>query len=348
MTGHWNAGKLRPPTMGVLAICAWVLVWVTTAGGLAGCSSPFPSSPPVSTEGGTAGMPTIEPVALGTDEPLRVVASTSIVADVVQHVGGDLVALTVLVPPGSDPHAFQPTPQEMAAVSDAHVFFINGAGLETFVEDLLSSVGHETPVVPLSDGVELLRLESDATHEQAEERGELRFDPHTWFDPHNVMIWCDNIVTALSGLDPAHGEVYQTNAQAYRAELEDLDAWIRETVAQVPAQNRKLVTDHTAFSYFAHRYGFQQVGAIFPGYSTLSSPSAQDLAALEDEIRAYGVPAIFVGRTVNPDLAQRVAEDTGVRLVFLYTGSLSEPGGPADDYVALMRYDVSAITEALK
>ncbi len=341
MNRHRNFGKL-------FVFTVWILIWLTTVAGLVRCSSPSSTSVLTGGEGVAAGMPTIESVTLGADELLRVVASTSIVADVVQHVGGEMVSLTVLVPPDSDPHAFQPTPQEMAAVSNAHVFFINGAGLETFVEDLLSSVGGDVPVVPLSYGVELLHLEGDTAHEQTEGEGELRFDPHTWFDPYNVMIWCDNIVTVLGALDPAHKEMYQANAQAYREKLEGLDAWIREMVAQVPAQNRKLVTDHTAFSYFAHRYGFEQVGAIFPGYSTLSSPSAQDLAALEDKIRAYSVPAIFVGRTINPDLAQRVAEDTGVRLVFLYTGSLSEPGGPADDYIAFMRYDVSAIAEALR
>jgi ABC-type Zn uptake system ZnuABC Zn-binding protein ZnuA len=108
-----------------------------------------------------------------------------------------------------------------------------------------------------------------------------------------------------------------------------------------------LVTDHTWFSYLARRYGFTQVGAVFPGYSTLAEPSAQELAALEDAIREFGVQAIFVSMTVNPDLAQRVADDTGTRLISLYTASLSEPGGPADDYLSLMRYNVAAIAGAL-
>jgi manganese/iron transport system substrate-binding protein len=162
------------------------------------------------------------------------------------------------------------------------------------------------------------------------------------------MVWTHNIEYALSTLDPDNAEAYEANAKAYQAKLEELDGWIHEQVAQVSETDRKLVTDHTSFSYFAHRYGFEQIGAVFPGYSTLAEPSAQDIAVLEDAIGEFDVAAVFVGITVNPDLAERVAEDTGTLLVFLYTGSLSEPGGPADDYISLMRYNVSAIVEALR
>jgi len=296
-------------------------------------------------------MPPLSPVSLGEGEKLQVVATTSIVADVVQNVGGDLIDLTVLMPPGTDPHTFEPTPQDVVAVANAHVVFVNGAGLEVFLEPLLESAGvRKARVVPVSYGVEL--RESEGEHEEtgAPESGHEHggFDPHTWFDPHNVMVWVHNIEQALSALDPANARAYAANADAYQARLRDLDVWIREQVAQVPEANRKLVTDHTAFTYLAHRYGFEQAGAVVPGYSTLAAPSAQELAALEGIIRAFGVKAIFVGMTVNPDLARRIAQDTGIRLVFLYTGSLSEPGGPAGDYLSLMRYDVSAIVDALK
>jgi len=290
-------------------------------------------------------MPPLTAATLGAGERLRVVATTSIVADVVQNVGGDLIDLRTLIPVGADPHAFEPTPQDAAAVADAHIVFANGAGLEEFLEPLLESAGEGKTVVPVSYGVELLQFEGE--HEEEEEHHHGGADPHTWLDPRNVMVWAHNIEHTLGALDPTHAETYQTNAEAYEAELEALDAWIREQVAQVPEASRKLVTDHTAFSYFARRYGFEQVGAVFPGYSTLAEPSAQELAALEDAIREHGVRAVFVGMTVNPDLARRVAGDTGTRLVFLYTGSLSEPGQGADDYCSFMRYNVSAIVEAL-
>ena len=163
-----------------------------------------------------------------------------------------------------------------------------------------------------------------------------------------MVVWTHNIEHALSVLDPANAGAYEASAEAFEAELETLDAWIYEQLAQIPEANRKLVTDHTSFSYLVRRYGLEQVGAVFPGYSTLAEPSAQGMAALEDAIREFGVRAIFVGLTVNPDLAQRVADDTGVQLVFLYTGSLSEPGGPAGDYLSFMRYNVSAVAEALR
>ena len=301
-------------------------------------------------------MPSLSPVTLGEGEKLQAVATTSIVADVVHHVGGDLIDLTVLMPLGTDPHAFEPTPQDAAAVTDAHVVFVNGAGLEIFLEPLLESAGEDVTVVPVSFGIELLQFAGPPAHELEREEEEEEekhhrhggVDPHTWFDPHNVMVWAHNIEYALGTLNPDNAEAYEANASAYEAELQELDAWIREQLAHVPEENRQLVTDHTTFSYFAHQYGFEQIGAVFPGTSTLAQPSAQDLAALEDSIRAFDVQAIFVGLTVNPDLAQRVADDTGTQLVLLYTGSLSEPGGPADDYISLMQYNVSAIAEALR
>ncbi|MCP4539754.1 MAG: zinc ABC transporter substrate-binding protein [Chloroflexi bacterium] len=291
-------------------------------------------------------IPSITAVTLGAGEKLQVIATTSIVADVVQNIGGDLIDLTLLIPLGTDPHAFKPIPQDVVAVADAHVVFANGAGLEEFLEPLLQSAGEGVMIVPVSYGIELLQFGAEHDEEDGQHQGGA--DPHTWFDPHNVMVWAHNIEHALSALDPAHVETYEANAEAYQAQLEALDAWIKEQVSQLPATNRKLVTDHTTFSYLARRYGFEQIGAVFPGYSTLSEPSARELAALEDAIREHDAHAVFVGVTVNPDLAQRVIEDTGTQLVFLYTGSLSKPGGDASDYFSLMRYNVSAIVEALR
>ncbi|MCX7682719.1 MAG: metal ABC transporter substrate-binding protein [Anaerolineae bacterium] len=291
-------------------------------------------------------MPQLRPADLKAGEKLRVVATTNIVADVVHQVGGDLIELTTLLPAGTDPHTFEPTPQDAAALAGAHVVFANGAGLELFLEDLLESVGGEVALVPVSYGVELLTLEEEGEAEAHPHHGEV--DPHVWFDPNHVVVWVSNIEQVLGALDPAHAAAYQANAERYRAELRALDSWIEEMVAQVPVENRKLVVDHKALAYFARRYGFEQVGAVFPGYSTLTEPSARELAALEEVIREHGVRAIFVSTTVNPALAERVARDTGTRLVFLYTGSLSEPGGPADNYIALMRYNTAAIVSALR
>jgi ABC-type Zn uptake system ZnuABC Zn-binding protein ZnuA len=286
-------------------------------------------------------MPSFAPVSLAAGAKLYAIATTSIVADVVGNVGGDHVELKTLMPPGADPHAFEPTPQDIAAVSDAHVIFANGVGLEEFLEPLLESAGATNRVVHVSHGIPLHEAEhEDGHHHDA--------DPHTWTDPNNVVTWVNNIQQTLVALDPANASSYESNASSYEAELHELDAWVREQVSQIPQEQRKIVTDHDIFGYFVERYGFTQVGAIFPGYSTLTEPSAKELAELEDKVRDLDVKAVFVGHTVNPSLAQRVAEDTGVQLVYVYTGSLSQAGEPADSFIAYVRYNVNAIVNALK
>jgi ABC-type Zn uptake system ZnuABC Zn-binding protein ZnuA len=290
-------------------------------------------------------LPDLAPVTLVRSDKLKVVATTSIVGDVVKQVGGSRIDLTVLMPVGSDPHSFDPTPQDIAAVSDAHVVFANGLGLEPFLDALLDNAGAKGRTVYVSLGVRLRGL-GDVHAEEGDHEHEN--DPHTWTDPANVSVWTDNIEVALGALDPEGVEVYAANANGYRSALQDLDHWIEEQVSQIPRAERKLVTDHDTFGYFADRYGFEIVGAVIPGYSTLSAPSAQQLADLQDAIRALGVKAVFVGETVNPVLARRVAEDVGVKLAPLYTGSLSVQDGPASSYRDMMRYNVTQIVDALE
>lgn len=314
-------------------VCGWlvgglVIGLVVACGALGG------------SRGGGSSQPLSE-LSLEAGERVRVVATTDIVADVVANVGGDRIQLTTLIPTGTDPHAFEPTPQDGVAVSQAHVVFANGAGLERFLEPLLESAGRP-PVVYLSQGIKLLSMQGEAVHADAHEA-----DPHIWTDPRNVITWTHTIETALKTLDPAGADQYAANAQAYVAALEELDEWIRAQVAPIPPDRRQIVTDHRLFAYFARAYGFTQVGAVVPAYSTAAEPSAQELAELEDAIRKLGVKAILVGNTVNPALAQRVAQDTGVQLVFIYTGSLGQ-AGQADSYIAYMRYNVEAIVAALK
>ncbi len=162
-------------------------------------------------------------------------------------------------------------------------------------------------------------------HVEGEEHAHEGADPHVWMDPNNVRVWTRNIAAALSDLDPANAAAYQANAERYDQTLQALDAWAQEQVALVAPENRQMVVDHDAFSYFTQRYGFE-----------------------EDAIRQLGVKAVFVGSTVNPALAERVAADTGTQLVFLFTGSLSEPGGGAETYEDFVRHNVNAIVEALK
>ncbi len=292
-------------------------------------------------------LPELSPVPLSAGEKLNVVATTSIVADVVNLVGGDHIVLKTLIPLGSDPHAFEPTPQDIAAVADAHVIFSNGLGLEAFLDALITNAGKQTPLIPVSYGI--LTLGSSEYEEEAENTHDHEdVDPHSWFDPNNVFVWTQNIKSTLQALDPDNASQYEQRAGAYQSELEDLDVWITQQVAQLPEVNRKLVTDHKVFSYFAVRYGFEQIGTVVPGYNASAQPSAQELAELERRIEAHAVKAIFVGKTVNPDMAQQIAEDMGIQLVFLYTGSLTELDGDAGSYVDFMRYNTYAIVESLR
>lgn len=283
----------------------------------------------------------------GTDGRLNVLATTSIVADVVARIGSEHVTVAVLLPPGTDPHTFAPRPQDAAAIADAAIVFANGAGLEEFLHPLLESAGATDKLVEVVAGIELLPFEEE--HLEGDEGDEHEGgDPHTWMDPNNVILWAKNIAAALSAADPEHAADYEANAAAYIVELRDLDAWIRSEVAQVPAESRLLVTDHGVFSYFADEYGFTQVGTITGSFSTNASPSAQELAALEDDIRSFGVRAVFVGETANQSLAEQVAADTGIQIVIIYHEALTDDSGPVPSYLEFMRYNVSAIVEALK
>jgi ABC-type Zn uptake system ZnuABC Zn-binding protein ZnuA len=309
-----------------------LMLGIVALPGLFACSQPAPD-----------GGKTLQPG----DGKLRVLATTTIVGDVVRNVGGDAIQLDVLVPPGVDEHSFQSTPEDVTKVAQADVIFLNGAGLETFLEPLLRNAGKDVRQVSVSEGIQLLQSSAVDLHDQKGESNSSG-DPHVWLDPNNVLIWVENIERALTELAPEYAADTKANAEGYRQALIDLDQWTKDQVSQLPFANRKLVSDHHIFTYFASRYNFQQAGAVIPSYSTLAEPTAKELAALEDAIRQSGVRAIFVGNTSNPALAERVAQDTGVKVVPIYTGSLSKAGGPAENYMDYFRYNVNAIVNALK
>ena len=276
------------------------------------------------------------------DQRIQVMATTSIVGDIVRQVGGDNVNVEILLPLGTDPHSFTPTPQDITRLANSQLVFINGAGLEEFLTAMIKSAGVEVRLVDLSASIPLRSMEVGGIDE---DHGN---DPHTWMDPNNVIIWTGIVAEALIELDPAQQAVYLQNASRVQQDLVDLDRWVRDQVTQVPLERRKLVNDHLVFGYFADRYGFEQIGALIPGFSTLAEPSAKEIAQLEDMIVELGVPALFVGWTTNQNLAQRIAQDTGVRVIPLYTHSLSAEGGEAEHYQDLIRYNVTAIVSGLK
>jgi ABC-type Zn uptake system ZnuABC Zn-binding protein ZnuA len=282
-----------------------------------------------------------------TTNQLPVVATTSILADVVSRVGGNLVSVTTLVPPGVNEHEYQPSPRDIAAVSDAALVFEVGLGLEQFMDTIIRNAAGDITPIEVSNGISAQELLMPHDANTAEQQHEHTTDPHVWLDPANVIVWTENITAALSARDPAGSGTYQANAAAYIAELKALDEWIKSETARIPQEKRLIVTDHMLFNYFAEKYGFTVVGALIPSYSSLAQPSAQEIAALEDAIRQYNVRVILVGNTVNPTLAARVAEDTGTTMVQFYTGSLSNADGPAATYLDYMRFNVKTIVNAL-
>lgn len=314
----------------------WILSMITLlAGVLSGCR---PAG-----EHASDNIRELSPVDLGPGEKLRVVATTNIVGDVVKNVGGNLIDLFILMEPGQDPHSYEPAAADIARLENAHVVFVNGLHLEAALEKNLEAVAENVPVVPVSANVEII----EGGHTNDDEHGDA--DPHTWMDPHNVMIWVEDISAALGALDPANKQAYTDNAAAYIEQLVALDGYIKEQTARIPEQDRKLVTNHEALGYFARRYGFHVIGTVYLGASGLSEPSAGDLAKLIDTIRAEDVRAIFVETTVSDETAQIIAAEAGheVRVLALYTGSIGAPGSGADSYLGMMRANIDTIVSGL-
>jgi ABC-type Zn uptake system ZnuABC Zn-binding protein ZnuA len=267
-----------------------------------------------------------------------ILTTSTILADITRNVAGERLIVESLLPVGADPHSYQPTPQDTAKISRAGVLIVNGAEYEHFLESLLENAGRESMLVEASAG---LRLRTDAGAEHG-------IDPHLWLDPNNVIAYVENIREGLTHFDPDGSQTYQANADAYVTQLQELDAWIAEQIAQIPPAHRVLVTNHEAFGYFAERYGFTVVGTIVESFSSDASPSAQQMASLIDQIRQSEAPAIFLDASDSPALAQQIAAETGVAVVTdLHIESLTD-GAPAGTYIDLMKHNVSRMMEVLK
>jgi len=276
----------------------------------------------------------------GQEQKLRIVATTTIVGDIVRSVAGDAVEVTVLLAPGVDPHEYEPVPGDVRAVSQAALVFLNGAGLEPWLDGLLESAGGETDLVALSDGLALRALEED---------GLVETDPHVWLDVANAIHFAERARDALIAADPSKADTYRGSAEVTIRQLSDLDTWLMAQVDGLPAESRLLVTNHDTFGYFAARYGFTVVGTAFPTGGAQASPSAREIADLIAAIKASGVKAVFTETTLNPDLANTIGQEAGVKVVSgLYTDSLGPADSPAATYIGMMRHDVQAIVEALR
>ena len=272
----------------------------------------------------------------GTGAP-DLLTTTTILADITRNVAGDRLIVESLLPIGSDPHSYQPTPQDIAKLSESKVLIINGADYEHFLESFIENSNGERTLIEASEGLSV-RTDIESKH---------GVDPHLWLDPNNVIVYTENIRDGLMRFDPDGTEIYQSNASTYIEQLTELDAWIEGQVAQVDPERRVLVTNHEAFGYFAERYGFTVVGTIVQSFSSDASPSAQQMAALIDQINHAEAPAIFLDASDNPVLAQQIAAETQVEVITdLYVESLTA-GAPAATYIDMMKHNVTRIVKAL-
>ena len=270
-----------------------------------------------------------------------VVTSTTVFADLVQHVGGDrLAAVQSVVPTGVDVEDYDPRPADLQAVAQAHLLVLNGLALDRWVPRLAQAANPGVPTLVLSDGLPVLGVGTSEDEDIAQHG-----NPHFWLDPQYARVYVQKIHDQLVLLDPDGATTYDTNTGDYLAQLDALDQWIQQQVATVPPENRKLVTFHEAYPYFAARYGFQLIGVIAP--SPGQEPSAGELAQLVQTVKAAQVKAVFSEAQFSPRLVQTLAREAGVQQVVadLYNDSLGDP--PADSYIGLMRYNVQRIVQAL-
>ena len=271
---------------------------------------------------------------------LKVVATFSVIGDFARNVGGDLIELATLAGPGQDTHTFEPNPGSAQSLAEAALVLENGLSFETWLDDLYEASGSRAKRVVVTHGI----VARTAT--EGEEAGET--DPHVWHDVANAIQMVKNIRDAFALADPAHAAIYQANADVYLNQLQELDGWVAAQVERVPENRRKLVTTHDTFGYFAQRYGFEVLGSILPTSTEGASPSAQELAALVEMVKAAGVPAVFAENVSSNSLINQVAAEAGVKVVgSLYTDALGPAGSDGDTYLKMVQFNVTRIVAAL-
>lgn len=272
---------------------------------------------------------------------LRVVATTTQVGSAAAEVGGGDVELTVLLSPGAEAHDFEITPTAAAAIEDSDLILESGAGLETWLEEALQTIGGEDRVHDMSAGVDLRKPDDAAEAEET--------DPHYWLSAPNAIKMVENVRDALIAARPDLADGFTSRAAAYVGRLEAADTEIRRLMAEIPKGQRGIVTNHDALGYFMAEYGLHFVGSVFPSLDVTSEPNPAQLAELADTIRSEGVTAIFSESAVNPKLAEAIAAETGARVVDepLYTDSLGPPGSDGDTLDGMLLHDAQVIHDAL-
>jgi len=266
-------------------------------------------------------------------ERLNIVASFSILGDFVRNVGGDRVSVTTLVGADSDVHVYTPAPSDAKRIADAKFVVVNGLGLEGWLPRLVQSSGSKATIVTASAGIAPLKLGSAA-------------DPHAWQSVPNAKVYVTDIANALAAADPDDAEFFRAQAKAYLEKLETLDREVREAVAKIPPERRKVISTHDAFGYFAAEYGIRFIAPL--GVSTETEPSARDIAAIIGQIKAARIPAVFLENISDDRLIRRIAAETGAKVGgTLISDGLTGEKGPAPTYIDMVRHNIKALTSAL-
>lgn len=286
------------------------------------------------------------PAGARAQDKLPVVATFSILGDMVKNVGGDRVAVTTLVGPGGDAHVYAPAPNDAKTLAAAKVVFTNGLGFEGWISRLVKASGTKAAVVTATRGVTPLKMaERGRDHDHGHDHG--GSDPHAWQAVGNAKIYVANIREALIKADPDGRAAYEANATRYLEALDRLDAQVREAIAAIPADRRQVITTHDAFGYFERAYGLDFVAP--QGVSTEAEASAKDVARIIAQVRKHKIPAVFLENVSDPRLVKRIAEETGAKIGgTLYSDALTDENGPAPTYIEMMRHNIRALSLALE
>ncbi|WP_105429438.1 metal ABC transporter solute-binding protein, Zn/Mn family [Neorhizobium sp. T6_25] len=270
-------------------------------------------------------------------DTLKVVASFTVLGDVVSQVGGKHVKVTNLVGPSGDPHEFEPSPTDARNLKAAQVAFVSGEGLEGWMDRLITASGYKGKPVVVSEGVNTRTMDED---------GKTVTDPHVWNSPVNVKVWVANIEKALSEADPVDAGAFKANAEAYLQKLDAMNAYAHSKFDAVPADRRKVLTSHDAFGYFGREYNVSFLAPL--GLSTETEASAADVAKLIQQIKAEGVKTYFLENSNDPRLVKQIAKATAAQPGGeLYVEALSDAKGPAPTYEKMFRYNVDQIAAAM-
>lgn len=274
-------------------------------------------------------------------EPIPVVASFSILGDLVQVVGGDRVKVTTLAGPDADAHEFAPSPAHAKAVLIARLFVINGLDFEPWAQKLAKSAGYKGETLVASKGVTPRETAAEAGHAHSD------IDPHAWQNPLNAVLYVNNIAAALAKVDPNGAPSYQANATAYAKQLRDFDAQAKSQFDAIASAKRKVITSHDAFGYLAARYGISMLAP--EGVNTDTQPSAKHVAELIRQIKREKIKAVFVENMSNPKLISQLSKDVGVTVgATLYSDALSNASGPAATYLQMMNHNLTQLAAAMK